>query len=322
MKKTLMFGVLLLVLVAFTEHIEMGKALSENKTQLSYNPVHLKQWLETGSCFNCNLRGVNLSGQKVLSRFVKQEEISSKSKPPFNKDFTEEGTGMNLSGSDLSGADLSNVDLSGANFGLAKLVGTNFRGAKLHYVQLASADIQNADFTNANMKYVQISYTRNVPSAKLARKWVLIWELFHVGASGRDLSNEDFSYAIFKPTPPHSTSRLFPDFSGSNLKNASFKGAMLTECNFNGADLQGADLSEAKIEATSFWKADLRRASFKETIGVGFNFSDADLRDSNFEGFAGGMKIQGAKLEGVKCGGMTTGENCFLSKQIFIDKEN
>lgn len=299
-------------------------ALSENRTQPSYNPTDLKQWLETGSCINCNLRGVNLSGKKAFSRFVKREDTFSRvvETGELYLDRRAIGNSMNLGGSDLSGANFSNVDLSGANFSGAKLVGTNFRGAKLHEIQLGSADLRDADFTNADMRYVQISYAQSVPFAKLARKWVLIWELFHVGAYGRDLSNEDFSYAIFEPTPPHSESRMFPNFTGANLKGSTFKGSTLNDCNFRMANLQNVDLSEAKIQSANFREADLRHASFKGTLAVGLDFSNADLRDSNFERFVGALKIQGAKLDGVKCGSKKTGESCFLSKQFIIDKEN
>jgi uncharacterized protein YjbI with pentapeptide repeats len=300
------------------------KVLSESGTQLSYNPAHLRQWLETGSCRDCNLRGVNLSSQKVLSRFVRREESFARAAENGELYLNRRtaGDGMDLSSSDLSGANLSNVDLSGTSFAGAKLIGTNFRGAKLHEVEFASADLRNADFTNADMKYIQISYARNVPSAKLAHKWVLIWELFHVGAYGRNLSNEDFSYAIFQPTPPHSESPLYPNFTGANLKGANFKGSTLSGCHFRLANLQGADFSDAKIKETDFSGSDLKRASFKGTLAEGLNFSDADLRSVNFERFLGRIKIRGAKLEGIKCGGKRTGANCFLYKQFTIDKEN
>jgi uncharacterized protein YjbI with pentapeptide repeats len=282
------------------------KVLSESGTQLSYNPAHLRQWLETGSCRDCNLRGVNLSSQKVLSRFVRREESFARAAENGELYLNRRTAG--------DGMDLS--------FAGAKLIGTNFRGAKLHEVEFASADLRNADFTNADMKYIQISYARNVPSAKLAHKWVLIWELFHVGAYGRNLSNEDFSYAIFQPTPPHSESPLYPNFTGANLKGANFKGSTLSGCHFRLANLQGADFSDAKIKETDFSGSDLKRASFKGTLAEGLNFSDADLRSVNFERFLGRIKIRGAKLEGIKCGGKRTGANCFLYKQFTIDKEN
>lgn len=78
-----------------------------------------KQLLETGQCPACDLRDVDLSGQKLV--------------------------GANLAGANLSGANLTNTNLRGANLHGATLLKLNLSDTALSGANLKQANLSDLD---------------------------------------------------------------------------------------------------------------------------------------------------------------------------------
>ncbi len=68
------------------------------------------------------------------------------------------------------------------------------------------------------------------------------------------------------------------DFSGMDLTNALFRGAILDGCNFTGADLTGANLRDTSIEGTIFTEAEMFYSNTQDSIGT------ADFTNTNVFG--------------------------------------
>lgn len=91
------------------------------------NPKHLQQLRETKQCSQCDLRGVDLSGEDLSFAVL---------------------VGANLTGANLKGANLSNADLTGANLTRADLSQANlkqayFNNANLHQTKFVGASLSN-----------------------------------------------------------------------------------------------------------------------------------------------------------------------------------
>ena len=49
--------------------------LMQGSIGLSYNPEHVDQLLETGSCYNCDLRGADFSGQDLSQSNLREARL-------------------------------------------------------------------------------------------------------------------------------------------------------------------------------------------------------------------------------------------------------
>ena len=97
------------------EHAEDGAAATA-----ALREKMIEKLLDTNSCYECDLTGVDLSGKDL--------------------------SGADLEGSDLSGAILNKTDLAGTN-----LKGVSLRGAQLIDADLRRADLYKADLSDADL---------------------------------------------------------------------------------------------------------------------------------------------------------------------------
>ena len=104
--------------------------------------------------------------------------------------------------------------------------------------------------------------------------------------------------ALFQDTVDYTlTNQSGKDFSGQQLANTSFAGAVgkgasfaaanlhgaiLTQGAFPEADFSGADLSDALMDRTDMSHTNLRGAVLVGVIASGGNFSGADVTDADF----------------------------------------
>ena len=104
--------------------------------------------------------------------------------------------------------------------------------------------------------------------------------------------------ALFQDTVDYTlTNQSGKDFSGQQLENTSFAGAVgkaasfaganlhgaiLTQGAFPEADFSGADLSDALMDRTDMSHTNLRGAVLVGVIAAGGNFSGADVTDADF----------------------------------------
>lgn len=85
--------------------------------------------------------------------------------------------------------------------------------------------------------------------------------------SGQQLVNTSFAGAVGK---------------GANFAGANLHGAILTQGAFPEADFSGADLSDALMDRTDMRHTNLRGALLVGVIASGGNFSGADVTDADF----------------------------------------
>ena len=102
----------------------------------TYSIKDLSTLLTTNSCFECNLKGVDLINQDLRSA----EIINS-----------------NLKGANLSGSMLDNVDFSGTNLNEASLNNTSivkgrFKNSKLNKTDFRYSDLRNTEFDFEGLK--------------------------------------------------------------------------------------------------------------------------------------------------------------------------
>jgi uncharacterized protein YjbI with pentapeptide repeats len=109
---------------------------SLNFTAFADNPsgeMARRQLLETGHCPGCDLRGIDLSNEKLI--------------------------GANLAGADLSGAQLENTNLRGANLQGATLLKLDLSETRLAGANLKHANLSDQDI-DVTFEYVEIIGTQ------------------------------------------------------------------------------------------------------------------------------------------------------------------
>jgi len=72
------------------------------------------------------------------------------------------------------------------------------------------------------------------------------------------------------------------DFSGQDLRGATFLRADLRQANFSGADLRGADFGKSQLESANFSGARAQGVSFAGAVGRKVNFQGAELEGAQF----------------------------------------
>lgn len=163
--------------------------------------------------------------------------------------------GINLAGADLRDADLRGVSLKGANLRSANLQGANFskdddkktaslENADLTNANLASANIEGVNFTGASLDYINLENTKIDNQTQLPTKQMLVWKIINQSHRIRNLRRADLEK--------------------TNLSNADFSGMDLRRASFRGAILKNANLYKAKIIDTDFTNADLSGAKTRK----------------------------------------------------------
>ena len=102
----------------------------------------------------------------------------------------------------------------------------------------------------------------------------------------------DFSGADLRGASFYETTMPNANFQGANctrasfiytkMHNAKFQGATISKSNFGGADLTGADFSGLKMTDVSFEEAILKGAKFSKTIIIRSEYSEIDFNDADF----------------------------------------
>lgn len=111
------------------------------------------------ACHECDLRGINLSGETLGGKYRVPLSNSPLSTDPEGLNYAEpvDLTGSNLEGANLSRADLSEVvfnqtNLSSANLSEANLTDAQLIGADLQQADLQGAILENADLSRADLR--------------------------------------------------------------------------------------------------------------------------------------------------------------------------
>lgn len=200
---------------------------------------------------------------------------------------------------DLRGRDLSDLDLSQLNFKAARLDASNLfgvnlaksdmRNVSLTGVVLDRAQLTNTDFTRADLRGARIL----IPAIHLALE-SYIW---HAPSFRQTNMKGVWLSGNFDGT----------DFGAANLEDAEFGiRSSLERCEFSGANLKRASFQRARLTYARFLQADLRGADFRDAQLVWVDFTDADLRGADLRGADLSMAIlNGAKLDGAKLGKVT-----------------
>ncbi len=109
-----------------------------------------------------------------------------------------------------------------------------------------------------------------------------------------------FPYRSFAALDYGKQSLLGTDFSGSDLKGATFYLTDLQDANLSDCDLQNATLYGAKLKDTNLRNSNLREVTLDSAVLDGTDLSNSNLEDSfaystHFEN----VKIQGADFTNV-----------------------
>ncbi len=255
-----------------------------------------------------DLTGVNFTGA-TITRAGFSSLVSSGATNLSNALFT----GATIADSSFSGAILTNADFTDANLTsadlfYATLTGANFEGAVIGdssgEVQFRGADLADVNFTGA-----KITRTYFDPST-----------FSHVAYDSSG-NIRDYSFSDASATTNLSNAL----FTGATITDSSFLGVVLTNANFenaligdssghvyfHGADLTGANFTNAEITKAGFSSpvsssaTNLSNALFTGATITDTSFSGATLTNANFENAtivgdsSGAIRFHGADLTGV-----------------------
>ena len=85
------------------------------------------------------------------------------------------------------------------------------------------------------------------------------------------------------------------DYSGKDLRGATFNLSNLREANLSGSDLRGASLYGAKLQDADLSGSDLREATLDSAVMTGTNLTDAVLEGA----FAFNTRFKDVKIQGA-----------------------
>ncbi|MFT7532391.1 MAG: hypothetical protein ACI9FD_003421 [Gammaproteobacteria bacterium] len=164
------FFVLLLALVAHSPAV------------MAYDPDHVIQLKQTGSCAGCDLRGI-----------VYWPDFKPKM-PPTISDINHSGIISDLQNANLQSANLSYADLTGLNLDSANLTNAVLINARLANVSLiaatlTAATLQGTILTNANLSAAILD------NADLTRTNLVGANMTGASFAGAVFSHTDFRYA-------------------------------------------------------------------------------------------------------------------------------
>ena len=115
-----------------------------------------------------------------------------------------------------------------------------------------------------------------------------------------------FPYRVSAALDYGKQSLLGADFSGSDLKGATFYLTDLQDANLSDCDLQNATLYGAKLKDTNLSNSNLREVTLDSAVLDGTDLSNTNLEDS----FAYSTQFENVKIQGADF------TNVYLSKDI------
>lgn len=228
----------------------------------------------------CDLEGMQISTQmKLDNQFI-----------PFDSPMPQT-EGADFSGARLDGVKLNDRRFRFCNFSEASLIGADLEGGVFVGSDFSKADLTNAILKRANFAMADFSGARFHNND---------WE--HAHTAGATLKGLEADTAVHLPNFPEGSKapRLSDgreagevasmvdgsrrNWTGADLKNASFAKQRLTNIDFTGADLQGAVFHYAELGRCNFSLAKLKGASFAFARLNQCRFDEADLTDASFHG--------------------------------------
>ncbi len=126
------------------------RALAEAPSPLQVQASQVKQLLETGKCYGCNLAGADLREAHLIGADLRNANLE----------------GANLEGANLEGADLMGANLSRTNFTQARL--TN---ADLRYSNMTESNLERAIAYNADARWAILTNV-NLANADIYNSWI------------------------------------------------------------------------------------------------------------------------------------------------------
>ncbi len=165
-------------------------------------------------------------------------------KPPFDKDaFTKEKT--------FVGSEFCDCDLSGMDFSGKELSACTFTHCNLSLVKFINASLSENVFRGS--KLVGIDFT--------AIKKPILFRPF--------LRFEDCLLELC-------------NFSGLNMKEATFESCSLLKCAFDQTDLTQAKFDSTDLEGTDFHHANLLQADFSRSRNYAINPTSNNIKKAKF----------------------------------------
>lgn len=284
---------------------------------------------DTGGCVNCNLTGVDLSGENYASLNFTNAIFSGAnlSDTKFTSaklaNASLAGTGIQLSGTDftdagLACADFSGLDLTGATFGgSSQDLGTNF-DCRLN---LASATFDFSDFPIADWRYLEMtgSTVNNVPdtlsssSAPVDLSGAMLGGVTWLESKSLDFVNlgcfagTSASGAVC-PAQGANTA-VCTTLTGTVLTSASLTNSCLDTVSLQGAflnfaNLDASDLTNASLQAkTNGVPARLAGAFLRDATLAGANLTGVTMTNANFFQGSGSASAAGATMTAANLSG-------------------
>ena len=214
--------------------------------------------------------------------------------------------------SDLSQAFFDNASLQQANFADANLSysslsntnleSANFSGADLTYASLAEANLTFTNFTNAIVHGAYFASTTDsgfTANQLYSTASYQSGNLYRIRFRESDLAGWDFTGQDLR----------FASFYASNLANTNFSEAYLGSSSLKNTDLTGANLTDALLNS-----ADLENANFTDAIIQGARFHRSTQNGFTAAQFYSTSSYQTGDLSGVKL------DNCYLQGWDFSNK--
>ncbi|NEO81394.1 MAG: DUF1565 domain-containing protein [Moorea sp. SIO4G3] len=210
------------------------------KVDAQYNS--LEQLRKTKECQNCNLAGVELSGEDLEGAKLAGANLKNANLP-----------GVNLKSADLENANFARVNLESANLESANLKSANLESANLSKAKLESANLKSANLSKANLESANLSLFRsrkatnlegaNLTEANLSKAYIVNINLSGVNLERANLQQAQLSSLYISASLP-----IYQALITSKLKEANLAGANLEDTDLGGIDLSYANLSNASLK--------------------------------------------------------------------------
>ncbi|MGK5093969.1 pentapeptide repeat-containing protein [Deltaproteobacteria bacterium TL4] len=261
--------------------------LFQPHASVAFNPMHLEQLRQTGSCEACDLSGFEFRRAELQGVQLRRTDLR---KARF--------THANLEGADFEGADLSGTELKGANLKRANLAHTNLNGVNLsganleearlnaaslkktllHAANLRWAQLENADMQGAELEAADIQ-NANFQGSNLSKsKWRGL-STYHA-----NLSHVNFSEATLVETSFERVNLSETAWSHAEIRWSHFDQVDLTGSNFSKASIKYSSLTDSQLNQTRFNKTQMIRVDLEGSSLINADFEEATLQRINFKG--------------------------------------
>jgi glycogen operon protein len=201
----------------------------------------------------------------------------------------EQGTSVQLGGSNLQNLDLSQLNLRGAD-----LCRANIQEADVHRSNLQHADLSHSNLQRANLSRSQLSHA-NLSAADLRKASLYQVDLQDATLQNANLNEANVSNSNLARACMEEASLEQVDLHESNLHKADLQAANLTQANISRSNFQQANLHRANLSAANLQQADLREADLSHACLEGAKLLQANLQGANLSC----ADIRGADLSEV-----------------------